>query len=138
MDKIAKSPLLEPRPFLFKNLIVKSDLQEYFDIVKRDETIYFVAAQNKETNGTLFVGPDLTMRFFLNVDCADQYRESCQSATKDYHFFIVRFQATNGIAKAIADVQTSTRQPAFLMVSKYKKDILVDIDLVYSTKQLLN
>lgn len=65
MDKTVKSVLHEPRPFLFKELIVKSDLQEYFDIVKKDETIYFVAAQNKETNGTLFVGPDLTMRFFL-------------------------------------------------------------------------
>ncbi len=128
---------LNHRPQIFQELPNRSDLELYFDIVKRDETIYFVAVEDKNIKGCLFVGTDSTLRFFLNVDCADQYREYAQRAAPQYNFFIVRFQAVNGIARAISDSKTSSR-PTYVAVSTFKKEILVDIDLVYSQKQLLN
>ncbi len=137
MDRVAKSTLNKPRPPLFRELPARNDLEQYFGIVKRNDTIYYVAVQDEETKGTLFVGADYTMRFFLTATVADQYREFCQMSAPSYKFFIVRFEAIDGIARGISDVKTSAK-PSSLKVSTYKNGLLVDIDLVYSTKQLLN
>ena len=137
MDKIVKSSASErERPPLFHPRPEKADLERYFDILKRDETIYFAAV---DTNGShqLFIGPDYTLRFFLTAQDADFYRASVQAMVPQMSFVVIRFQAVNGVAKGIADVKSAAK-PGALAVCTYKNGNLIDIDHVYRTKQLLN
>lgn len=138
MDKIVKSSASErERPPLFLPRPDKADLEKYFEVLKRDENIYYAALEHQNGKHELFIGVDYTMRFFLTAEDANIYRESVQVLVPQMKFVVIRFQAVNGVAKGIADVKTAPKAGG-LAVSTYKNGNLIDIDHVYKTKQLLN
>lgn len=136
MDKTAKSSPSNVRKPLFFDIVKRSDLEKTFDVIKHDDFVYFIAAQS-ETGSSLFAGYDCVIRFFIDLSHADLYRQQVQDKIPQYKFFVVRFHAVNGIAKAISEAQMSKFVKS-VAVSVYQKDVLVDVDLVYNRKQFLN
>lgn len=135
MDRVAKL-LGGKRKSLFTKMVSKGDLQRYFDTVKCDKEIYFVAIQGAESSH-LFVGNDQIMRFFVDLESAKMYCGEVQDLMMEHKFFVAGYYAVRGITKAITEAKSVSFVKS-VVVSTYQKNVLVDIDCVYKRKQLLN